>query len=93
MNAFLIIDPAAPEVAGELAAWIAEKREIAARDGHALRGMGCEGGFTIEGKSLATNLWHPLGWHHGSICFALPSERDAVLQQLQPRPSALASLS
>jgi len=69
-----------PEISPE---WIAERRELIAREGRAVRGATTlAGGFTIEVKSLRTNTWHPLGWHHGAICFATQGERDQVLKQL-----------
>jgi hypothetical protein len=63
--------------------WLALRREIIAREGLAVRGAACRGGFTIEVKSLRTNEWGPLGWHLGALCFATAAERDVVLGDLQ----------
>ncbi len=63
--------------------WIADRRELIAREGRAVRGATTlAGAFTIEVKSLRTNTWHPLGWHCGCVCFATQGERDQILQQL-----------
>ena len=72
-----------PVTVAELpAGWVADRRELVAREGRAVQGGVCPQGFTIEIKSLVTNEWKPLGWHHGAICFADQGERDEVIRQL-----------
>ena len=61
-------------------AWIATRREVIVRDGHALRaGAGC----AIEIKSLTTNEWHWLTLPGGAIAFTTDADRDAALAKLQ----------
>lgn len=63
------------------AEWLAERREIVARDGYALRAG--EHRATIEVKSLVTNEWCLLTLPGGALEFASPLTRDAVLLELQ----------
>lgn len=74
-----------PVAAAELAPeWIAERRAIAQRDGHALR-AGLD--LTIEVQSINTGEWHPLMLPSEGTRFVSSQDRDRVLAQLQGGPS------
>ena len=60
--------------------WIAERREVIAREGYALR---AGAGACIEIKSLITNEWLRLALLDKATAFASEADRDAVLAQLQ----------
>lgn len=60
--------------------WISDRREIAQRDGHALR---AGHGNTIEVQSINTGEWLTLQLPDNARDFATAADRDAVLRQLQ----------
>lgn len=59
--------------------WVAERRAIIERDGHATR---AGKGARIEIKSLTTNQWYWLVLPGGASAFTTETARDAVLEQL-----------
>lgn len=71
--------------------WIELRREIIAREGHAVRagevGVGQAGPYTIELKSLRTNEWGRIMLPGGATAFTSAADRDAVLRQLQGESS------
>ncbi len=77
----------------ELAAWIAMRREIIARDGYAARAS--EGALSIELKARLSddatpsarmsNEWHPLTLPGGALAFVNAEQRDLVLAGLEGR--------
>jgi hypothetical protein len=70
-----------PVAAADLAPeWIADRRAIAHRDGHALR-AGLD--LTIEVQSINTGEWHPLCLPTEGTRFVSSVDRDAVLAALQ----------
>lgn len=70
------------------AAWIAAVREVARRDGHAVRahstgsGQAGAGAHTIEVQSINTGEWQPLMLPGDGCTFATVADRDAVLRQI-----------
>lgn len=60
--------------------WIADRRVVILRDGHALR---AGEGLAIEIKSLRTNEWRRIALPGGAVAFTTAEDRDAVLKQLQ----------
>jgi hypothetical protein len=60
--------------------WIAERREVIARESYALR---AGAGACIEIKSLTTNEWLRLALLDKATAFASETDRDVVLAQLQ----------
>ena len=59
--------------------WIAERREVIAREGYALR---AGAGACIEIKSLTSNEWLRLALLDKTTAFTTEADRDAVLAQL-----------
>lgn len=62
------------------AGWIADRRVVALREGHAIR---TGAGRSIEVQSINTGRWHWLTLPTGAIEFTTTAERDTVLAQLQ----------
>ena len=60
--------------------WISARREIATRDGHALR---AGRGNTIEVQSINTGEWLTLQLPDNARNFATAADRDAVLRHIQ----------
>lgn len=61
-------------------AWIAERRAIVVRDGHAIRAGQHN---TIEVQSINTGAWIVLQLPDKATQFTTTADRDAVLSQLQ----------
>jgi hypothetical protein len=59
------------------AEWPGIVREIALRDGHAVR---AGEGATIEVQSINTGLFHPLALPNNGTCFETDADRDSVLR-------------
>jgi len=59
--------------------WLADRREIIARDGHDVR---ADGGAGIE-VSARDGAWLPLMLHGGSMAFASREDRDVALASLK----------
>jgi len=64
--------------------WIAERRAIVVRDGHATR---AGRGGSIEVQSINTGAWLVLQLPDKATQFTTAEDRDAVLRQLQGYPS------
>ena len=77
----------APARAADLTeVWIAQVRDVIARDGHAVRG-----GFpaiTIEVQNINhPETWQPLNLQTNTTIFATEQDRDLILEQLVGRKS------
>ncbi|QYM80253.1 hypothetical protein K0B96_06470 [Horticoccus luteus] len=59
--------------------WIALVREIARREGHAVR---AGAGNTIEVQSINTGVFHPIAMPTGATEFTTAAERDFVLEKI-----------